>query len=95
MAGGAYVFIALCFAIGGGLVGRSKGSSFVLWFLICGITLFIGLFAVLLYRRDDEEPRRLCPSCGKICMLHDAICTRCGCELDFPDQVLQPGAPAL
>ena len=30
----AYVIIAVCFGISGGIVGRIKGSSFVLWFLI-------------------------------------------------------------
>jgi hypothetical protein len=29
-------------------------------------------------------------------MLHDALCTRCGTELDFPDEseILPPVAPA-
>ena len=31
-----YVVIALFFGLAGGIVGRLKGSSFFLWFLICG-----------------------------------------------------------
>ena len=31
--------------------------------------------------------RWTCPTCGKICMLHDALCTRCGTELEFPDEI--------
>jgi hypothetical protein len=29
-------------------------------------------------------------------MIHDAVCTRCGSELDFPDEseILPPVAPA-
>jgi ribosomal protein S27AE len=81
----AYVFIALCFALAGGIVGRLKGSSFFLWFLISGAVPVIGLAAALLYRWDRNELRRECPGCGNVVKLHDALCTRCGTELDFPD----------
>jgi DNA-directed RNA polymerase subunit RPC12/RpoP len=84
------VFIALGFAFAGGIVGKLKGSSFFLWFLISGILPFVGLAAALVYRWDRDEPRRQCPRCGSIVMLHDAVCTRCGAELDFPDVVLAP-----
>jgi hypothetical protein len=81
----AYVFIALCFALAGGIVGRIKGSSFVLWFLISGIVPVIGLAAALLYRWERNELRRQCPGCGRVVKLHDTLCTRCGTELYFPD----------
>jgi hypothetical protein len=81
----AYVFIALCFAIAGGIVGRIKGSSFFIWFLISGIVPVIGLAAALLYRWDRNELRRECPGCGRLVKLHDALCTSCGTELEFPD----------
>jgi hypothetical protein len=81
-----YVVIALSFAVAGGIVGRIKGSSFLLWFLISGLFPVIGLAAAVLYRFDSDEPRRTCPDCGRVCMLHDAVCTRCGAELDFPDE---------
>jgi hypothetical protein len=81
----AYVVIAVCFALAGGLVGRVKGSSFWLWFLISGVVPIFGLMAALAYRFDREEPTRRCPGCGRTRMLHDAICTRCGTELDFPE----------
>lgn len=89
----AYVIIAVSFGLAGGLVGRSKGSSFFLWFLISAIVPFVGLLAALLYRADRDEPRRQCPTCGRICMLHDAICVRCGAELQFPDELPAPGPP--
>jgi hypothetical protein len=81
----AYVFIALCFAFAGGIVGRIKGSSFFIWFLISGIVPVIGLAAALLYRWDRNELRRECPGCGRVVKLHDAVCTRCGTELEFPE----------
>ncbi|HEV7772570.1 MAG TPA: hypothetical protein VGO48_04670 [Conexibacter sp.] len=81
----AYIFIALCFAVAGGIVGRIKGSSFFIWFLISGAVPVIGLAAALLYRWDRNELRRECPGCGRVVKLHDALCTRCGTELEFPD----------
>jgi hypothetical protein len=91
-----YVVIALSFALAGGLVGRLKGSSFFIWFLISGAFPVIGLAAALLYRFDTDELRRRCPTCGHVCMVHDALCTRCGSELEFPDEseILPPVAPA-
>lgn len=81
----AYLFIALGFALAGGWVGKVKGSSFWIWFLISGIVPVIGLATALVYRWDRNELRRECPGCGRVVKLHDALCTRCGTELDFPD----------
>jgi hypothetical protein len=91
-----YIVIALSFAFAGGIVGRIKGSSFFIWFLISGAVPVIGLAAAVLYRYDTDELRRRCPQCGHICMIHDALCTRCGSELDFPEEseILPPVAPA-
>lgn len=91
-----YIVIATSFALAGGIVGRIKGSSFFIWFLISGAVPVIGLAAAVMYRYDSDEPRRRCPQCGHICMLHDALCTRCGSELDFPEEseILPPVAPA-
>jgi hypothetical protein len=81
----AYLIICLSFGISGGLVGKIKGSSFFLWFLVSAILPLIGLIAALLYRSDRDELRRQCPGCGKVVKLHDALCTRCGSELEFPE----------
>jgi ribosomal protein S27AE len=88
----AYAVIALSFGLAGGIVGRSKGSSFWLWFLISAIVPFLGLIAALVYRNEDEELRRYCPRCGKVVMLYDALCTRCGQELEFPGQAEEGAA---
>ena len=89
-----YLVIALFFGLAGAWVARLKGNSMWVWFLLSATIPFIGLIAALLYRSEDEEPRRLCPTCGRVCMLHDAVCTRCGTELEWTDEVLQPVAPA-
>jgi rubredoxin len=91
-----YVTIALGFALAGGLVGRVKGSSFVLWFLISGVIPVFGLLAAVLYRFESNELRRRCPHCGRVTKIYDALCTRCGTEFDWvggdPDQVIPPEA---
>lgn len=85
-----YLVIAFAFGVAGGFVGRAKGSSFWLWFLISGIVPFIGLMAALAQRSERDELRRECPGCGRVVKLHDALCTRCGRELDFPDVAIAP-----
>lgn len=85
-----YLVIAFCFGVAGGIVGKQKGSSFILWFLISACVPFVGLAAALLYRSERDELRRECPGCGRVVKLHDAICTSCGTELDFPEVAIAP-----
>jgi hypothetical protein len=88
MAGAAYVVICLFFGLAGGFVGRMKGSSFLLWFLISGLVPVFGLLAAVFYRWEDRELRRRCPTCGRVVKLYDAKCMRCGTELEFPAAAL-------
>jgi hypothetical protein len=83
---GPYLVIAVFFGLAGGFVAKAKGSSFFIWFLISAIVPFLGLAAAVLYRVDRDEPRRQCPGCGRVVKLHDAICTRCGTELEWTDE---------
>ena len=88
----AYLVIAFCFGIAGGLVGRHKGSSFFVWFVISAIVPFVGLATAIVYRYETEESLRRCPGCNRAVRVYDAICTRCGEELEFPaaDEVIAP-----
>ncbi len=86
----AYVIIAVCFGLAGGIIGKLKGSSFLLWFLISGLVPFAGLLAAIAYRFERDELRRRCPSCGRVTKIYDAICTRCGAELEFPERAIAP-----
>jgi hypothetical protein len=86
----AYVIIAVCFGLSGGIVGKLKGSSFVLWFLISGAVPFVGLIAAIAYRFERDELRRECPQCGRVTKIYDALCTRCGTELEFPEVAIAP-----
>ncbi len=80
-----YVVIMFFFGLAGGIVGRIKGSSFFLWFLISALVPFLGLLTAIFYRWDNQELRRQCPACGRVVKLYDTVCMRCGAELDFPD----------
>ncbi len=81
-----FLFIAFVFGLASGTIGKLKGSSFVLWFLI-GVALpGIGILAALLSRREQDEPRRRCPECGAVLPLSDQVCMRCGRDLEFPDE---------
>jgi hypothetical protein len=77
--------ILFFFGLAGGVVGRMKGSSFFIWFLVSFCIPFLGLLAAVCYRWDSEELRRQCPSCGAVVKLHDAVCVKCGAELEFPE----------
>jgi len=94
MAGGAYLAIALSFGLAGGIVGRLKGSSFFIWFLVSAVVPFLGVAAALLYRVERDELRRQCPECGRVCKLYDALCVRCGAELEFPTVAIEPETSA-
>jgi len=85
-----YVVIALMFGLAGGIVGKLKGSSFFVWFLISGVVPFLGLIAAIAYRVERDELRRQCPNCGRVTKLYDAICMRCGHELEFPEVAIVP-----
>ena len=83
------VVILLFFGLASGIVGKIKGSSFFLWFIIGFCIPFGGLLAAVLYRFEQNEPRRPCPECGKPQALYVQVCTRCGRDLEWP------GMPAV
>ncbi len=85
-----YLILALCFGLAGGYIGKVKGSSFWLWFAISGLVPLFGLMAALAYRFERDELRRTCPQCGRVRKIYDAVCTRCGAELDFPETAVAP-----
>ena len=88
MQGLGLLVILFFFGLAGGIVGRMKGSSFFIWFLVSFCVPFIGLATAVFYRYDNRELRRQCPDCGRVVKLHDAVCTACGSELEFPDTAI-------
>jgi uncharacterized paraquat-inducible protein A len=88
-----YLVIAFFFGLGTAVVGKSKGSSFFIWFLIGAAVPPLGLIAAFLYRVDKDEPERECPRCHKPLKLYVQVCPRCGTDLYLPDPaaVRHPG----
>jgi hypothetical protein len=90
-----YLAFALWFGIATGVVGRIKGSSFFVWFIIGGVLPVLGLAGAVFYRSERDELRRQCPTCGKVVKLHDAMCMRCGTDLEFPEIAIEPESAAM
>jgi hypothetical protein len=84
-----YAALAICFGLSAGVVGKIKGSSFLLWFLIGLVLPVLGTLAALLWRWEGREPRRQCPECGNVVPLHDQVCMSCGRDLEFPETPAQ------
>jgi hypothetical protein len=72
------------FGLSAGAIGKIKGSSFFIWFLIGIVLPGLGTVAALLYRFEGKDPRRGCPECGKVMPLYQQVCSNCGRDLDFP-----------
>lgn len=92
MTGMEYAIIAFLFGLSTGLIGRAKGSSFLIWLAVGAVIPIFGLLAVVLYRSEKEEPERRCPNCNKVLKLYVQVCPRCGTDLYLPDpsEVRQP-----
>jgi hypothetical protein len=85
-----YLLVAVWFGLATGIVGRIRGSSFAIWAIVGAVVPVIGLLVALAYRSERDELRRQCPGCGKLVMLHDAMCMRCGTDLEFPEVAVEP-----
>ena len=85
-----YLVVAFFFGLATGVVGKIKGSSFFLWFLIGAVLPVFGLIAAVLSRWESAELRRRCEECGAIVPISDQVCKRCGRDLDFPTEAITP-----
>ena len=83
-----YVVLAFFCGLSAGVIGRLKGSSFWIWFAVGLVLPLLGTIAAILYRSERHEPRRACPECGKVQPLYVQVCTRCGRDLEWPDEVI-------
>ena len=84
----AYVVLVFFCGLSAGIIGKLKGSSFWIWFAVGLVLPVIGGIAAAFYRNERREPRRQCPECGKVQPLYVQVCTRCGRDLDWPDEVI-------
>jgi hypothetical protein len=87
-----FLVIVFFFGLATALIGRAKGSSFFIWFLVGGVLPPFGLIAVILFRREKSEPERRCPRCGTVHKLYVQVCHRCGEDMYLPDpSQVRPG----
>jgi hypothetical protein len=80
-----YLVIAFFCGLSAGAVGRIKGSSFFIWFVIGAVLPILGTIAALLWRWEGTEPRRQCETCGAVVPLYVQVCMRCGTDLEWPN----------
>ena len=80
-----YAVLAFFCGLSAGVIGKLKGSSFFIWFLVGLVLPLLGTLAALFYRSERDEPLRECPECGNVVPLHDQVCMRCGCDMDWPE----------
>jgi hypothetical protein len=82
------------FGLSAGTIGKLKGSSFVLWFLIGFSTFGFGILAAIFMPFERAELRRRCEECNNVVRLSDQVCMRCGRDLEWPDEALAPEGAA-
>jgi len=85
-----FLVILFFFGLSAGTIGKIKGGSFVLWFMIGFALPFFGTLAALFYRRDSDGLRRRCDTCAAILPITEQVCRRCGADLEFPSEALAP-----
>jgi hypothetical protein len=85
-----YLVVMFFFGLSAGTIGKIKGSSFLLWFLVGFAVPVLGTLAAVLHRWEGQEPRRRCQECGHVVAWSDQVCMRCGRDLDLPSEALAP-----
>jgi hypothetical protein len=81
-----YLVLLFFFGLAAGVVGRIKGSSFFVWFLIGFCLPVLGLLGAILYRWERNEPRMRCPRCDAVLKMSDQVCMRCGEDIMWESQ---------
>ena len=85
-----FLVLMFFFGLSAGTIGKIKGSSFLIWFLIGFAVPVLGTLAAVFHRYENQELRRRCEECGNVVPVSDQVCMRCGRDLDFPREVLDP-----
>ena len=75
------------FGLSAGTIGKIKGSSFWIWFVVGLVLPGLGTLAAMLYRYETSEPQRRCPECGRLQPIYQQVCTGCGRDLEFPEEI--------
>lgn len=83
-----WLVLMFFFGLSAGAIGKIKGSSFFMWFLIGAGLPLLGTLAAIFYRFERHEPRRSCPECGFVMPITSQVCRRCGRDQEYPDEIL-------
>jgi hypothetical protein len=75
------IVILFFFGLAAAVIGKAKGGSFFIWFMVGFFLAPIGLAAAILHRNEHDEPERTCPRCGKRLKTYVQVCTSCGADL--------------
>jgi hypothetical protein len=86
-----WLVLAFFFGLSAGGIGKMKGSSFFIWFLVGAVLPFFGTVAAVMYRWERDEPRRRCDECGRVMAMSDQVCRRCGADQGMPSELVVPG----
>jgi hypothetical protein len=86
-----FLVLIFFFGLSAGVIGKIKGSSFFIWFVIGAGLPMLGTIAAVLYRYERNEPRRQCDECGRVIPITDQVCRRCGADQEYPSQLLVRG----
>jgi hypothetical protein len=86
-----WLVLMFFFGLSAGGIGKLKGSSFFIWFLIGAALPVLGTLAAVLYRWERNEPRRKCDECGRLMPVTDQVCRRCGADQHYPSELFVPG----
>jgi hypothetical protein len=86
-----FLVLDFFFGLSAAVIGRIKGSSFFIWFIVGAGLPLLGTIAAVCYRFERDEPRRRCDECGRVMPITDQVCRRCGADQEFPEQLLVRG----
>jgi hypothetical protein len=83
------VWLTLMFFCGlsAAVIGKIKGSSFFIWFLVGAALPVVGTIAAVAYRFERDEPRRRCDECGFMMPITSQVCRRCGRDQEYPEEI--------
>jgi len=82
-----WLVLMFFFGLSAGVIGKIKGSSFFVWFLVGAGLPLIGTIAAVLYRFENQDPRRRCDECGAMMPITSQVCRRCGADQEYPREI--------
>jgi hypothetical protein len=86
-----FLVLDFFFGLSAAVIGKIKGSSFLIWFVVGAGLPLLGTIAAVCYRFERDEPRRQCDECGALLPVTNQVCRRCGADQEYPQQLFVRG----